>query len=93
MSRLFFNMNSIINSELSKSSKHNEATNAPEWICTFQIPGVFTVLLFHGTDTAITDTLIMGHLPIHLSCIALAHLIIYTHIYILINTALFYANW
>lgn len=47
MSRRFFNMNSIINSELYKWSKHNEATNAPKWICTFQIPGMFTVLLFH----------------------------------------------
>lgn len=92
MSRLCFNMNSILNSELNKSSKHKDATNAPEWRHTFQIPGVFKVLLFHCTDSAITDTLVMGHLPIHFSCIALAHLIIHKHMYILINIALFYVN-
>lgn len=65
MNRLFFKINSIINSELNKSSKHNDATNTPEWIRTFQIPRVFKILVFHCTDSAITDTLVIGHPPIH----------------------------
>jgi len=63
-------MNSIINSELNKSSEYNSATNAPEWIHTSQIPGVFKVLLFHCTDSAITNTRVLGHLPIHFTYIS-----------------------
>lgn len=37
------------------------------------------VLLFHRTYSTIIDTLVMEHLLIHFSCIALAHLIIHTH--------------